>query len=112
MTTNEPRTLAELLAAVPDEEDRQHRADDLSERVQLVRAEGWGPFRHTWSSGEVVGVALVLEDGALVDEVSGSETAALDTWAASLWGVNGGAVDAETGHLRTRGWFDTVRAIV
>ncbi|GAA0992660.1 hypothetical protein GCM10009551_053830 [Nocardiopsis tropica] len=107
--TTRPRTLAELLAAAPSDEDRARRAAGLTERVELVRAEGWDPFRWTWSNGEVAGVALVLENGALVDEVSGSEVAALDTWAADLWGVDGGAADAEAGHPRTREWFATLR---
>lgn len=108
---SKPRTLSELLAAVPSDEDRARRAAGLTERVQLVQAEGWAPFRWTWSSGEVAGVTLVLGDGALVDEVSGGETAALDTWAADLWGINGGAADAEAGHPRTREWFAGIRAV-
>ncbi|MGC5027962.1 hypothetical protein ACLQ3K_24675 [Tsukamurella sp. DT100] len=103
---SKPRTLSELLAAVPSDEDRARRAAGLTERVQLVQAEGWAPFRWTWSSGEVAGVTLVLGD-----EVSGGETAALDTWAADLWGINGGAADAEAGHPRTREWFAGIRAV-
>lgn len=97
------------LPAAPSDVDRARRAHDLTSRVRLVQARGWGPFRWTWSSGEVAGVALVLQDGALVDEVKGTETEALDTWAATLWGISGGTADAEAGHPRTREWFANVR---
>lgn len=36
MSTNEPRTLAELLVAVPSGEDRARRAAGLTERAQVV----------------------------------------------------------------------------
>lgn len=72
---SEPRTPAEVMAAVPSDQDRERRAADLTARARMVQAEGWSPFRSTWSSGEVVGVALLLNDRPLVNEVGGSETA-------------------------------------
>lgn len=103
-------TWEEFVAMVPSSEDRARRAEDLLGRAALVRADGWEPYRAVWSSGEVSGTALVLGD---VDELSAShetEQSALETWAANLWGIEGGLADAEQGLVRTRTWFAEVRS--
>lgn len=107
--SQQPRTLADLLARQPSANERQRRADDLLERAHHVRARGWHDYRYTWSTGEVAGVALLIEDAAVLNDVAEDETAALDTWAATLWGIARGEADSNNNHEQTRAWFSTLR---
>lgn len=107
--TNGPRSLAELLTRQPSDAERQHRANDLIGRARLVRAHGWDAYRYAWSTGEVAGVALVLDDADVLSGVAENEAAALGTWAANLWGIAGGEVDGENGYERTRCWLSELR---
>jgi hypothetical protein len=45
------------------------RRNDLVERATLVRAHGWGDYRRVWSTGEIVAVAALLGDHAVLDEL-------------------------------------------
>lgn len=107
--TNGPRSLAELLTRQPSDAERQHRANDLIGRARLVRAHGWDAYRYTWSTGEVAGVAMILDDNAILHDVAEDESAALSTWSANLWGIAGGEADSENGYERTRCWLSELR---
>src|ERR1700720_794660 len=52
----------------PTDADRDRRRGDLVNRARLVRAHGWDDYRAVWSTGEVVGVAVLLGDHDLLDE--------------------------------------------
>lgn len=112
MTHNEddqPRTLADLKARRPSPADLDYRATELLGRAQLVQQFGWDNYRHTWSSGEVSGTALLLGDLDALTAAHDTEQSALETWAASLWGIDGGETDTNNGLERTRAWFYALR---
>lgn len=94
----------------PDENKLARHADDLVHRAQLVRRNGWGQYRHVWSCGEVIGTALVLGDGGELQRFGETATSALERWAFDLWGITAGQADVNSGLLRTRAWFDSIRA--
>jgi hypothetical protein len=96
--------------APPDENKLARRADDLVHRAHLVRRAGWGQYRRLWSCGEVIGTALVLGDDTELQRCGQTRHSALLRWAFDLWGMTGGQADAEAGLLRTRAWFDSIRA--
>lgn len=105
----QPETLAELLARQPTAAEVDRRASDLIDRAQLIQELGWDDYRHTWSSGEVSGTALVLGDLDVLADTHDTEESALQTWAANLWGVDGGQRDTDNGLPRTRDWFYALR---
>ncbi|MGN7779292.1 hypothetical protein ACTJJE_07205 [Mycolicibacterium sp. 22603] len=94
----------------PEPAQVARHADDLIRRAALVRRDGWDPYRHLWSCGEVIGTALVLSDDAELHRCGETMTSALERWAFDLWGITGGQSDVESGLLRTRTWFDSIRA--
>jgi len=94
----------------PDRDQLARKADDLTHRANLVLRHGWDAYRHLWSSGEVLGTALVLHDEAELRRFGESPTSAVDRWAYNLWGFTGGRADTDSGLQRTRAWFDSVRA--
>jgi hypothetical protein len=53
----------------PPDVDRDRRRADLINRARLVRAHGWDDYRVVWSSGEVVGVAALLGDHDILEEL-------------------------------------------
>lgn len=86
----------------PTDDDRDRRAADLRQRAALVRANGWAPYESTWSSGEVLGVRVVLnEPGALA--------AAVEVWAPTLWGVEVAETESRCGYPRTHRWLRRLR---
>lgn len=85
----------------PSDEHRDRIADDLRERAELVRRDGWEPYVATWSSGEVAGVRAVLNEPGAVD-------GAVEQWAPTLWGIAGAEADAAAGYPRTRWWLSAV----
>jgi hypothetical protein len=98
-----------LLFESPDE-NKLARHADLIHRAHLVRRDGWGQYRHLWSCGEVIGTALVLGDDAELQRCGETTNSALERWAFDLWGMTGGQADTDAGLLRTRAWFDSIRA--
>lgn len=98
------------LFELPDQDQLARQADDLMQRANLVRRYGFDEYRHIWSSGEILGTALVLHDETELQRCSETPVSALDRWAYSLWGVTGGAADSAAGLPRTRAWFDAIRA--
>lgn len=94
----------------PDQDHLTRHADDLFRRATLVRRDGWDPYRHLWSCGEVIGTALVLGDDAELQRCGETTVSTLERWAFDLWGITGGQSDVDSGLLRTRAWFDSIRA--
>lgn len=94
----------------PDHNQVVRHADDLVHRANLVGSNGWDQYRHVWSCGEVLGAALVLGDDAELDRSGETTISALERWAFDLWGITGGQSDVDSGLLRTRAWFDSIRA--
>lgn len=96
----------------PDQYELARRADDLLHRVNLVRTRGWDQYRQLWSCGEVLGVALLLGDHPELQRSSETTTSALERWAFDLWGIVAGQADTDAGLVRTRAWFDSLRAAI
>lgn len=94
----------------PDEYQVTRHADDLMQRANLVRKDGWDQYRHVWSCGEVIGTALVLGDDAELQRCGQTTISALERWAFDLWGITGGQSDVHAGLPRTLAWFDAIRA--
>lgn len=94
----------------PDPAQVARHADDLIRRATLVRRDGWDQYRHLWSCGEVIGTALVLGDDAQLLRCGETTVSALERWSFDLWGITGGQSDVDSGLLRTRAWFDSIRA--
>jgi hypothetical protein len=93
-----------------DQERLARRADDLRYRAALVRRYGWAQYRNRWSTGEVLGVALALDDRAELQRCDETADSALSSWAFTLWGFAGGEADVAAGLSATRAWFDAVHA--
>ncbi|MCV7220257.1 hypothetical protein [Mycolicibacterium elephantis] len=98
------------LFAPPSQDQLARHADDLMHRANLVRTHGWDEYRHVWSCGEFLGVALVLGDDAELQRRSETTASALNRWAFDLWGITGGQADTDAGLPRTRAWFASIRA--
>lgn len=96
----------------PDQDRLALRADDLRHRVALVRRYGWEQYRSRWSTGEVLGVALVLDDQAELQRLGETTESTLSAWAFTLWGITDGEGDVTAGLPATRAWFDARRAQV
>lgn len=96
----------------PDQGQLARRADDLRHRAALVRRYGWDQYRSRWSTGEVLGVALVLDDQAELWRRFATTDSALAAWAFTLWGIAHGEDDVAAGLPATRAWFDAVRGQV
>lgn len=96
--------LSHLLAGPTDEDRAQLRAELLA-RAALVCANGWESYRGIWSTGEVVGVAVVLADHAELAAFGETEQSALERWAFDLWGLQRGPADIKNGCRGTREWF-------
>ena len=94
----------------PDQNQLARYADDLMHRANLVLSHGWTDYRHLWSTGEVIGAALLLDDDAQLHRCSETTVSALERWAFDLWGMTGGRVDTDAGLPRTRAWFHSIRA--
>ncbi|OBA97960.1 hypothetical protein A5668_31370 [Mycolicibacterium fortuitum] len=94
----------------PDPAQVARHADDMIRRAALVRRDGWDPYRHLWSCGEVIGTALILGDDAELQRSGETTLSALERWAFDLWGITSGQADTDAGLPRTRAWFDSIRA--
>lgn len=94
-----------LLFAGPTDEDRARLRADLLARAAQVRASSWEQYRGIWSTGQVIGVAAVLEEHAELAALGETEQSALERWAFDLWGLDGGQADADNDCAATREWF-------
>lgn len=92
-----------------DDERLYGRKEDLLRRATLVTEFGWDQFRYQWSSGEVLGTALVLHDRDEILRWSETIDSALSRWAFDLWGIDGGQTDMDAGCPTTLAWFDSIR---
>lgn len=95
---------------LPDQDQVTRHADELMQRSNLVRRDGWDQYRHVWSCGEVIGTALILGDDAELQRCGETPISALERWAFDLWGITDGQADTGAGWPRTRAWFDSIRA--
>jgi len=93
-----------------DRAQLRRRKEDLSRRAALVTEFGWDQFRYQWSSGEVLGTALVLHDRDEMQRWAETVDSVLSRWACDLWGIDGGQTDVDAGCPTTRAWFDSIRA--
>jgi hypothetical protein len=97
--------LSHLLAG-PTDGDRTRLRAELLARAALVRANGWESYRGIWSTGEVVGVAVVLADHAELAALGETEQSAMERWAFDLWGLARGQADVVNACEDTRQWFE------
>lgn len=88
--------------AGPTDDDRARLRADLLARAGQVRATGWEPYHGLWSTGEVIGVALLLGDHAELAALGETVQSALERWAFDLWGLDGGQADVDDGCEETR----------
>ncbi|ORW01385.1 hypothetical protein [Mycobacterium kyorinense] len=92
-----------------DEAQLRRRKQDLLRRAALVAESGWDQFRYQWSTGEILGTALVLNDCDELLRFDETPNSALARWAFDLWGIGGGQADVDAGCPRARAWFDFIR---
>jgi hypothetical protein len=100
------------LGEPPGQKRLARRADDLRHRAALVRRYGWVQYRNRWSTGEVLGVALLLDDQAELERCGETTESALSAWACTLLGIIRGQSDTAIGLPATRAWFDAIRGPV
>lgn len=91
--------------AGPTDADRVRLRAELLTRAALVRTNGWEPYRKVWSTGELIGVAVLLESDAELAALGETVRSAWSRWAFHLWGFDGGQADVENGREATRQWF-------
>jgi hypothetical protein len=103
------RTLAGVFGPL-DGAQLRRRKEDLLRRAALVTEFGWDQFRYQWSSGELLGTALVLHDRDEMQRWAETVDSVLSRWACDLWGIDGGQTDVNAGCPTTRAWFDSIRA--
>ncbi|RIS77933.1 hypothetical protein [Mycobacteroides abscessus] len=103
--------LAQRLYGPKPDEHRDRWRKDLSGRAALVLADGWEPYKHVWSSGEVVGVAALLHDHGMLREAGETLQTAWRRWSFDLFGRSEAEHDAANGYARTRQWFAETAAI-
>ena len=96
----------------PPDVDRDRCCADLINRARLVRAHGWDDYRAVWSSGEVVGVTVLLGDHDILEEFDESLQTVWARWVFDLWGLGDGQADVDDNGRQSRRWFiDTARAL-
>lgn len=101
----EAEAMARRLLGPRTDEDRDRWRRDLARRAGDVLADGWEPYKHVWSSGEVVGVAAVLRDHTMLKEVGETLESAWRRWSFDLFGQVEAKQEAHDGYPRTRKWF-------
>jgi hypothetical protein len=108
-----PQSANSTLPALFGQLDDTHlcrRKNDLLLRSCLVAEFGWEQFRYQWSSGEVLGTALVLRDHNEMLRWAETVDSVLARWAFDLWGIDGGQADVDAGCPAILAWFDSIRA--
>ncbi|UGT58800.1 hypothetical protein [Nocardia asteroides] len=76
----------EDMLPVPTDDERAARRADLLSRARTVRARGWDDYLYTWSTGEVLGVALLLGNDDVLTEFGEIPATVLSRWAYDLFG--------------------------
>jgi len=98
--------------ARPSDQDRAHCRADLINRVRCVQRRGWEPYRRAWSTGEVVAVALLLNDATVLHDFDETEATVYGRYSFDLWGLVDGRADEVNGLVENRRWFaDTAREL-
>ncbi|MFC9894688.1 hypothetical protein ACFVMC_13445 [Nocardia sp. NPDC127579] len=93
----------------PSDAERAAVGTTLLERARLVRAHGWDDYRGTWTEGELAGVAYLLGDTALLEELGEPEGSVLTRFAGELYGFHGARKDIAAGLVDTQAWFAGIR---
>lgn len=103
------RTPAETFRQL-DDTHLCRRKNNLLRRARLVTEFGWDQFRYQWSSGEVLGTALILHDHDEMLRWAETVDSVQCRWAFALWGIDDGHTDVNAGCAATLAWFDSIRA--
>lgn len=107
----EAEAMARRLLGPRTDEHRDRWRADLARRAGYVLADGWEPYKYVWSSGEVVGVAAVLRDDAMLTEVGETYESAWRRWSFDLYGPAEAKQEAQDGYPRTKQWFAETAAL-
>lgn len=91
--------------AQPTNDFRDRCRAGLLYQAALVRTYGWAPYRAVWSSGEVLGVAALLQDHKKLASDDETLQSAWLHWAYALWGLAEGQNDVDNDCRATRRWF-------
>ncbi|GGK69229.1 hypothetical protein [Nocardia camponoti] len=94
----------------PSEEKRDQKRRDLLARARTIKSKGWDDYQYVWSTGETVGVALLLNDDAVLAEMGETQRDVLSRWAYDLFGQKDGSADEAADFARTADWFANARA--
>lgn len=100
----------EDMLPVPTDDERTARRADLLSRARTVRARGWDDYLYTWSTGEVLAVALLLGTDDVLTEFGETPATVLSRWAYDLFGMRAARADVDAGAPATIAWFDDTRA--
>ncbi|MFD0000212.1 hypothetical protein [Nocardia sp. NPDC127526] len=109
MSDAEPVSWKHLRTRTPSDGDRDALRAELVERAVAVREKGWEAYRSEWSTGELAGVAYLLADAAMLEELEEHEGSVLTRFAGELYGFNGARKDIAAGLVGTQAWFETAR---
>ncbi|GAB2657878.1 hypothetical protein [Nocardia goodfellowii] len=110
MSDAEPISWDHLKTRRPSDADRTALRDTLVERAVAVRQHGWDDYREVWTPGEMAGVAYLLQDSALLEELDEHEGSVLTRFAGALYGFAGARKEIESGLVETQAWFAAARA--
>lgn len=89
----------------PTDDHRAAKRADLVSRARSVQQNGWEPYQYTWSRGEALAVAVLLDSTVVLDEFGETRDSVFGRWAYDLFGHSGGQEEEATGYPRTRKWF-------
>lgn len=106
---DEPISWDHLKKREPTQADRDALRAELVDRAVTVRRDGWADHRDTWTAGDAAGVAYLLGDTAVLEELEEPEGSVLTRYAGSLYGFNGARKDITAGLVGTQAWFDSAR---
>ncbi|WP_405137592.1 hypothetical protein [Nocardia sp. NBC_01388] len=109
MSEAEPISWDHLKSRQPSDAERAALQAELIERAVAVKQRGWDDYRDIWSAGDVAGVAYLLGDTALLEELEEHEGSVLTRYAGKLYGFQGARKEIESGLVGTQGWFAAAR---
>ncbi|MRH90521.1 hypothetical protein GFY24_24265 [Nocardia sp. SYP-A9097] len=109
MSDAEPINWDHLKSRQPSEADRKALQQELVERAVAVKRDSWDEYREAWASGDIAGVAYLLQDTEMLEELGEQEGSVLMVFAGSLYGFNGARKDIEAGLVGTQAWFAEAR---
>ncbi|MGV9666194.1 hypothetical protein ACWDUL_28005 [Nocardia niigatensis] len=109
MSDEAPINWDHLKTRRPTDADRIALRAALVERALAVKQHGWDDYRNAWTPGEVAGVAYLLQDTALLEELEEHEGSVLTRFAGDLYGFQGARKEIESGLVDTQAWFAAAR---